>query len=281
MVWKARMKEASFPYRLAAADLDGTLLGPKKEISQANIAAVAALRKHGARVVVASGRRHQNSLRFYRQLGFDGLMISCAGALVKNPDTGETVREVLLTAELAAELVANGQASGYTVIYYHRDHLYIGARNRWTELYESRVGEKAELFPGNLNDLRGEGALKIAWYDEPDALRPERQRLEEKYGEKLRVLSTDPENLEFSAPGANKADALAAVAKFYGVPRSATLAFGDGENDAPMLAWAGLGVAMDGSNDQAQAAADLVGPGGAPDESFARAVAAVFEQTDR
>ena len=275
------MEEATFPYRLAATDLDGTLLGPKKEISQANIAAVADLQKRGTRVVVASGRRHQNSLRYYRQLGFDGFMISCAGALVKNPDTGETLREVLLPAELAAELVANGQASGYTVVYYHRDHLYIGQRNDLTALYESRVGETAELFPGNLNDLRGEAALKIVWYGEPDALRPERQRLEEKYGDKLRVLSTDPENLEYSAPGANQAAALAAVARCYDVPQAATLAFGDGENDAPMLAWAGLGAAVSGSNKIAQAAADLVGPPGVPAESFARSVEAVFQRTDR
>ena len=94
------------------------------------------------------------------------------------------------------------------------------------------------------------------------------------------MLSTDPENLEFSAPGANKAEALAAVAHYYDVPQAATLAFGDGENDAPMLKWAGLGVAMDGGNKIAQAAADLVGPTGAPEERFARAVEAVFKRTD-
>lgn len=281
MLWKARMTDASFPYRLAACDLDGTLLGPNKEIGDANLAAVAALQNRGVRLVVASGRRHQNSLRFYRQLGLDGWMISCAGALVKDPDTDETLREVVLPPELAVELVASGQAAGYTVIYYHRDHLYIGAHNHWTELYESRVGEKAELFPGNLNELQGDGALKIVWYGEPDALRPERQRLEGKYGGALRVLSTDPENLEFSAPGANKAEALVVVAQHYGVPQVSTLAFGDGENDAPMLAWAGLGVAMDGGSETARAAAGLVGPAGAPAESLARAVEAMFLRTDR
>ena len=230
--------------------------------------------------MVASGRRPQNSLRYYRQLALNGLMISCAGALIKDPDSGETMREVLVPAELAAELVSEGQNGGYTVIYYHRDHLYIGVRNHWTELYESRVGEKAELFPGSLDDLQGESALKIVWYGEPAALEPERQRLEDKYRGRLIVLATDPENLEFSAPGANKADALAAVAKYYAVAQKATLAFGDGENDAPMLAWAGLGVAMDRSHDKAKAAAAMIGPDGAPEESFTRAVKAVLARTD-
>ncbi len=280
MLWNARMEHASFPYRLVASDLDGTLLGPNKKIGEVNTAAVRRMQDGGARFVVASGRRHQNSIRYYRELGLDGLMISCAGALVKDPDSGQTVREVLLAAELAAALVSRGQTSGYTVVYYHRDHLYIGERNHWTALYESRVGEKAELFPGGLNDLKGEAALKIVWYGEPDALKPERQRLELEYRGTLQIISTDAENLEFSAPAANKAEALAAVAAYYDVPQAGTLAFGDGENDAPMLGWAGLGVAMDGGNELAKEAAKLVGPKGAAEESFARAVEAVFAQTE-
>lgn len=273
------MDPSPFPYRLAASDLDGTLLGPDKEIGAANRAAVGDIRARGARFVVASGRRHQNSIRYYRELGLDGLMISCAGALVRDPDSGETLREVLLPAGLADTLVADGQARGYTVVYYHRDHLYIGVRDHWTELYESRVGEKAELCPGGLRALRGEAALKIVWYGEPDALRPERRRLEEQHAGQLRVLSTDAENLEFSAPAANKGEALAAVAEYYHAARAETLAFGDGENDAPMLGWAGLGVAMDVSNELARTAAGLVGPAGPPEESFARAVTAVFART--
>lgn len=270
------MQDASFPYRLVASDLDGTLLDPGKKIAAASLAAVREMQARGARFVVASGRRHQNSLRYYRELGLDGLMISCAGALIKDPDTGETVREVLLAAELAATLVASGQDRGFTVIYYHRDHLYVGVRNHWTELYESRVGEQAERFPGDLRELNGEGALKIVWYGEPAALKPERQRAAEQYRDTVRVLATDPENLEFSAPAANKAEALAVVAEYYKVPQAETLAFGDGENDAPMLGWAGLGVAVDNADEMAKAAAGLVGPGGPRDGSFERAVKAVF-----
>ena len=279
MLWKARMDDAFFPYRLVASDLDGTLLGPHKEIGAANQAAVRHLQARGARFVVASGRRHQNSIRYYRELGLEGLMISCAGALIKDPDTEKTVREVLIPADLAAALVKEGQGSGYTVIYYHRDHLYIDTRNHWTDLYESRVGERAEMFPGDLSELWGEAALKIVWYGDPATLKPERTRLEEEYHGRLLVLATDPENLEFSAPAANKAEALAAVAAYYQVAPAETLAFGDGENDAPMLRWAGLGVAMDDGNALAKSAAGLVGPAGAPEESFARAVEAVFART--
>ncbi len=275
------MDAPPFPYRLAASDLDGTLLGPSKEISAANLAAVRRLQAAGAEFILASGRRHQNSLRYQRQLSLDGLLISCAGALVKDPQTGETLHEVLIPAALADSLVGEGEAAGYTVVYYHRDHLYVTETNHWTELYESRVNEKAERYPGSLRDLKGEAALKIVWYGEPSALTQIRAGLEKKYAGQLGIVATDRENLEFMAAGADKARALEVVCRHYAVGRECSVAFGDGENDAPMLRWAGLGVAMDGGSNRAKDAAGLVSPAGPPEESFARGVEAVFDQVRR
>ena len=265
-----------FSYQLAACDLDGTLLGPHKDISPANVEAVRRLQKSGVRFVIASGRRHQNSIRFYHELALEGLMISCSGALIKDPRTNETLREVLIPAATAGELVARGEEGGYMVIYYHRDGLYVNRRDHWTELYESRVQERADLYPGGLGALKGEAALKVVWYGEPDDLQHRRPDIAADYRDRLSVLSTDKENLEFLAPAANKAEALAAVAGYYRVDRAATLAFGDGENDAPMLRWARCGVAMDGGSQIAKQAAEMVAPTGKPEESFARGVNAVF-----
>ena len=58
------------------------------------------------------------------------------------------------------------------------------------------------------------------------------------------VTRTDPPYLEFSAPNVTKATALAAVAEALGASQAEVVAFGDGNNDAAMLAWAGVGVAM-------------------------------------
>ena len=59
--------------------------------------------------------------------GLEGWLISCSGALVKDPDTGTNVlREVLHPGRRWRTNSSRG-ASGrvYTVIYYHRDHLFI------------------------------------------------------------------------------------------------------------------------------------------------------------
>ncbi len=262
----------SFPYRLAATDLDGTLLGPDKRISAANLAAVCALQDRGVQCILASGRRHQNSLRIQRELGLTGPIIACQGGMIRDSVTDEVIGAHFLPPALAAELVTAGQRRGFDVIYYHLDRLLVAARHtRWIDLYESRVGESPEVLP-DLGSLGGEAALKIVWYGEPADLAALRPALEESYRGRIHVLSTDRENLEFMAPGINKASALATVARRLGIERRQTLAFGDGENDAPMLKWAQLGVAVHHAVPAAKAAADLISPPGDPASSFARAV---------
>lgn len=268
-----------FPYRLAAVDLDGTLLGPDKQVSAQNAAAVQRLCDNGARVIIASGRRHQNSIRFQRELGLTGPIIACQGGLIRDGEHGNVVEAHFLPLSAARDIVDEGEHRGVNVIYYHLDHLYVGKeRDRWVDLYESRVGEQTETLP-DLDQLEGRRALKIVWYGDPDVLKRNRPEITARFQNKVDVLSTELENLEFMPHGVNKATALEKVAHELGVHREQVLAFGDGENDVPMLSWAGLGVAMNHGNAAAIAAAKMVSPAGPPETAFARAVDAIFERT--
>ena len=58
--------------------------------------------------------------------------------------------------------------------------------------------------------------------------------------------------------GGGKEVGIAAVAQRFGWKREEIMVFGDGPNDAKMLAWAGTGVAMGNGVEEAKAAADYV-----------------------
>jgi Cof subfamily protein (haloacid dehalogenase superfamily) len=266
-----------FPYRLAAVDLDGTLLGPDKKISEENAGAVRRLNENGIKVIIASGRRHQNSVRFQRELGLDGPIIACQGGLIRDGESGNVVEAHFLPQTIARQITKEGESAGARVIYYHLDHLYVAGRNNeWIKLYESRVGEKTETLP-SLDQLNGRRALKIVWYGDPLVLTKTRSQIVEQYREKVDLLSTEKENLEFMPRGINKATALAKVAAELGMRREEVLAFGDGENDLQMLSWAGAGFTMRHGNAAAIAAARFVSPEGSPETAFAAAVNALFE----
>jgi Cof subfamily protein (haloacid dehalogenase superfamily) len=269
---KDDLSATKFIYRLAAVDLDGTLLGPDKAISEQNAAAVRRLNENGAQVIIASGRRHQNSIRFQRQLQLTGPIIACQGGLIRDGESGNVIEAHFLPQTAAREIAS--EASQYDVqpIYYHLDHLYVPElNNRWIDLYESRVGERAEPLP-DLGQLDGRRALKIVWYGDPVVLKKVRPDIAARYQAKVDVLSTELENLEFMPRGINKAAALEKLAHELHVPREQVLAFGDAENDLQMLAWAGMGVAMRHGNPLAIAAARMVSPPGPPETAFARAV---------
>jgi len=218
----------NFPYRLAAIDLDGTLLGPDKNVSEANATAVRRLNENGAQVIIASGRRHQNSVRFQRQLELNGPIIACQGGLIRDGESGNVIEAHFLPQTVAKEIIKEGANAGVRVIYYHLDHLYVAERNNeWIELYESRVGEKTEALP-DLDRLDGRRALKIVWYGDPLLLGSVRSRMAERLREKVDLLSTEKENLEFMPRGVNKATALAKVTAELGVRADVVRAFGVG-----------------------------------------------------
>ena len=268
---------SKFPFKLAAVDLDGTLLGPDKAISEQNASAVRRLSENGVQVIIASGRRHQNSIRFQRQLQLNGPIIACQGGLIRDGESGNVIEAHFLPQSAARQIASEGEKRGVQSIYYHLDHLYVSQRNdQWLDLYESRVGERAEALP-SLDQLDGRRALKIVWYGDPVILQKIRQEVAGQYGGKVEVLSTESENLEFMPRGINKATALAKVAEEYGILPGQVLTFGDGENDVQMLAWAGMGVAMRHGNSAAIAAAKLVSPPGPPETAFARAVEVLFK----
>src|SRR3954451_23803028 len=175
---------SNFPFRLSAIDLDGTLLGPDKTISHENVRAVQRLRDNGVTVIIASGRRHQNSVRFQRQLGLTGPIIACQGGLIRDGESGNVIEAHFLPQSVTRQIIPQAEKRDIPVIYYHLDHLYVAERNnKWVELYEARVGEKAEILP-NLEQLDGRRALKIVWSGDPEILTKIRSEMSTHYGEK-------------------------------------------------------------------------------------------------
>ncbi|MBC8140759.1 MAG: HAD family phosphatase [Armatimonadetes bacterium] len=267
-------------YRLAAVDLDDTLLGADKIISRANYEAIHRLVDAGVTVVLASGRRHENMSRFYRNLHLSsGWMVSCNGAMARNEVTGETIWEQRLPQPLVRAILADGEAFGVTQNFYHAGgELFVNATNEWTQMYVSRTNSELTAIP-DIMTLADDPALKIIWITAAENALELGDRMREKHGETaLHIVITDPEYLEFMMHGVNKASGLAHVAERLGFAPSECVAFGDGNNDVEMLEWAGLGIAMPHARLAAQQAADVVSPDGDPETAFARAVEMLFSR---
>ncbi|MFL5620225.1 MAG: Cof-type HAD-IIB family hydrolase [Gemmatimonadaceae bacterium] len=269
-------------FAVAAVDIDDTLVGPDGVVSAANAAALARLVAEGTRVVLASGRSHANMLPFHRTLGLPhGPIISSQGAVVQESDTGAVRFTFAISPADVDDVTRDGRTRGFAVQHYRPSGIHVEARTHWTEYDQAR---NAELHV-QVEDLLATGAggvpddvVKIIWLGDPDVITRAVAESHARYDARLTVTRTDPPYLEFSAPNVTKATALAAVVEALGASQADVVAFGDGNNDAAMLAWAGLGVAMPHASASAIAAADRIAPEGDLETALARAVAMVLER---
>lgn len=269
----------TFPYALAAIDIDDTLVGPDKKIGRANRLAVEKLRGLGCRVILASGRRHANMLSYCDELGLDDYVVSCQGARVEHPRTGRVLRRASLAATDTSALVLEGLDRGHTVLLWLAEGVFAQAETSWVATYRGESGNDTVSI-ADLRAMADRPAEKVVWAADPGLIAGAYAELAGRHDGRLSVTVTSDWYLEVTALAAHKADGVAAVAASAGIAREAVLAFGDGHNDVSLLSWAGLGVAMPHGRDSARAAARLVGTDGDPESALARAVdlvAAGFE----
>jgi len=269
--------------RLVALDLDGTLLDSVGKASDEDAAALRSFDRDGGIVVLASGRMTSAVRPWYDRLGIDGPVISYNGAMARDAASrGSTVLlEKPLPAPYADELIDYADRYHFHLNYY-LDEVLHGKSDpllrRYADIYTRQTGS-AFHFVRNLERFYGCEPTKIILITDPSVVgENEPRRRDEQYefwvnrwAGLVAIMKTNPEYLEFLNLDANKGDAMAAICSTYDIGQEETAAFGDGDNDAAMLRWAGVGVAVANASDSCRAAADVVLPQTNDESPVARA----------
>ena len=219
----------------------------------------------GYEIVYASGRHHLNIARL--GLGELGWLVSSQGTVARHFPSGEVVFESTLDQADVLELEAMARDRGLGAIAYHRDAVHVERVTAWTELYAKSAGWSPLVGP--FRDLPAIGFQKVLLTTEPERVMAMHR---EPCFARYHAVITEPSLLELLPPGTNKATAAEAVARRLGLTAEDAVAFGDGNNDVEMLAWAGNSYAMPHGREAARRAAKHVCPPGPPETAFARAV---------
>ena len=246
---------AKVPCRLAALDLDGTLLNDEHVVTDRSCEALQKLSAQGVVVVLISGRMHQAILPISDQIGLENPIISYNGGMVKHPRTGEVTHHTPIPAVDATALVEYGDQKELHFNFCLNDQLFIKAHNQWSELYERRTGVSATAL-GDLHELDGQEPTKMQILDTPKKINLLLTECKTEFGERLYVTRTQVEYIEFMNPQVSKGRALQALTAQLAIPSNLIVAFGDGYNDESMMKIAGFRVAMGNSVDEIKAIAD-------------------------
>lgn len=255
------------PIRIIALDLDGTLLNSNKELTAGNLAALERAAAAGIEIVPTTGRFFDAMPEVIRKLPFVRYAITINGAEVADLRTGEVIYRAEMPWQQAVDIMR--ELDDYPVIYdcFMGNRAYMTAaqkqhidtmissphyRKMFHELRQP-VPELKEYLTQQKKDIQ-----KMQFFSPDDALRHRLlKELPRRYPGTY-ASSSVSDNVELNQTRANKGEALMVLAEHLGVSRSATLSFGDGLNDLPMIKEAGVGVAMANACEEAKALADWI-----------------------
>ena len=250
--------------RLIAIDIDGTLLNPEFQISEADLSTLRRANAQGIEVILVTGRRHTFALPIAQQLGFDLWLISSNGAVTRSL-AGETFHRDLLPAPTCRELVrAMQEFRGQTVLTFDNSDLHGDAAGtivieRLDELEASiqRWLEKNMQYIKFVVPI--ENALTSdpvqAMFCGPIALMQRVLRVLESCGLPITVVRTEYPGRDLSIvdvlnAGCSKGHALERWANYRGITREQVMAVGDNYNDIEMLAFAGHPFIMGNASEE-------------------------------
>lgn len=261
-------------FKLAAIDLDGTLLGPDREISPANLRAVRQLQQAGVEVVLASGRHHHNMRRYAEALPGVQWIVSCQGGETANVAGSIVLNRDFLPAAATRQILELGRPHKFTTTVYTVDGVVTDAEwNSDLKFYSDLSGRQPRQLPAP--GLLEQPVFKVIWMGAPDELTKAHAPTTVPSG--IQMVRTHERLLEIMPADVTKASGLKHLAARLGVEAGEVMTFGDGDNDVPMFEWAGVSFAMAHGWPAALQSATHITPAGPPETAFARGVNHAFQ----
>jgi Cof subfamily protein (haloacid dehalogenase superfamily) len=246
--------------RLLALDLDGTLIGDDLEISPGVRRAIATAQHLGATVTLATGRMHSFAEPFARNLRIEAPLISYQGGMIRAVDTDEPLHRATMPRELVNEILNWQIERNWETVLYAGDDAYVANARHPQDFFFDNVGEHCSCVDDLHDVLNDHEPMKIIVFVEPGDGSHIEAQLEGRFGRLVEVSRSHARIIEANPLGVSKADALQRLTRHLNISQHQVMAIGDQDNDASMLAWAGVGVAMGNASMASRAAADWVAP---------------------
>ena len=236
-------KKTAAQTKLLLFDLDGTLLDSRKQISERNREAIEECRSRGIMIGVATARNESTCARFTRVIRPD-LLISNSGGLIRL--NGKIIYKCSFTADETAALVHAGISENRGITVDCADTTF---SNRYIDFFN----EPGMTFTDFSDFYRSSFKVCIEGTDMEFA------KHTAALIENCSWLAfSDCDWFKFSKSTVSKGNALRHVVDYTGISPQETVSFGDDFVDVEMLAYCGVGVAMENAVDDVKRHADVI-----------------------
>lgn len=242
-------------------DLDGTLNNDEKVITSRTKEALMAAQKRGVRVVLASARpspglfKERDALQLQN---YGGILMSYNGGRIVEAGSGKILFQTAMDVTETKAVLRHLESLPVTPILDDGKQFFVTDKNGYKVAYECQNNRMECREVENLADFLNFAPIKILMSVIPEELKTVQREIAGFLPQGLTVVQTAPFYLEVIPASINKGQGLRDTCAALGIDIKETVAFGDAENDIPMLKAAGTGVAMGNATEAVKAAADAV-----------------------
>lgn len=252
--------------KLVASDLDGTLLNKNKEITPRLFDALKKLDELGIYFVPSTGRPFGTVPQAIKELPFLKYVITSNGATIYDATEKKNIIENYLTPEAVDAVIEIARELPVITEYFIEGKAYI-AKKVYDDLTPFDLTESHATYIKNSrtpvenfwDEMKRNNTvlenINLVFRD---------MELRKKTWDRLKALglasvtAATTKNIEITSLYATKAKALEKLCEVLGFTRENVLAMGDGDNDMPMIQFAGIGVAMANGEEHIKQAADII-----------------------
>lgn len=246
-------------YKLVVFDCDGTLLNSRKEMSDSTLSSIKKLVANGIKVVIASARPFYRLRPYLERIGTmsdDQYTISFNGGLITNNTDTSTILTTGFKNNEINSIISYGESIHTHIFMYSKDAVFSNFNDLKYQKKNPDVAFKvvdlSEVISSNIE------IFKIVYVNTPDITQEIRDNLPQAMIDEYEVSSSVPQFVEFVPKGITKAMALSIISERLNITSKDIIAFGDEDNDIPMLKYAGYSVAMGNASKKVQEMADYI-----------------------
>lgn len=248
--------------KLLALDIDGTLTNDQKIITPKTREALLRAQEEGVPVLLASARPEHGLYSTAQQLEMaehHGLLMAYNGGRIVDAADGHTYSEIHMDMEKTRGLLRFLETMPQvTIILDDGKQFYVTDAHGYKVEYESHNNDMTCVVVDRLSDFLNFSPIKLLLAVDPSEIYAVQERIAAKLDPDLEVVRTAPFYLEIFPKAIDKGKGLRDICAVLGIRSDDVAAFGDSENDIPMLREAGWGIAMANAEQAVKDVADQV-----------------------
>ena len=242
--------------KLIASDIDGTLVGKKRKISDKNIEAIRYALNKGVHFAIASGRAYDDITPVYKPFGLECQVIAVNGAKYYDETGKELVSYVLNKASCLKVIDLFEKHNLHYMLYTSKGTVtHMNVEEVKDSFIKRKVHHSGGTYEDTYNDMETNYIpfRTLRYEDDLDAFLSEDVEIHkvegfDPYPEKIdevkpfmkdidhiAYLSSFNNNMEVTNDKANKGDSLLYATKLMGIKPEEVLVLGDAANDMSMF----------------------------------------------